>query len=634
MGVARTILAVVRFLHRHPRKAIRLLILGDAGNSNLGGGAVSGGHRRLRWLLLLAEGQRSRDPSDYEGWIAANDQLTSDDFDKMRAIISGWSERPLISILMPVCETPEPFLVAAIESVLHQTYENWELCLADDASVTPRVRKVLEGFAGQDSRIRVVFRATRGGIAVASNTALGLATGNWIAFLDHDDMLAPHALFCVVDAVRRNPHSQFLYSDEDKLGVDGRRCDPYFKPPLNLELLRSHNYLTHFAVFRRALIQQLGGLREGFDGSQDYDLILRAIDSIPSDSVVHIPHVLYHWRVHPQSTASGVAAKPRAIEAGARALAEHLRRRGLDGDVEATAFGYRMRYKAAKNPGLVSIIIPTRNRHEVLRTCIESLLASSREVPFEIIVMDNGSDEEAAVEYLRSFANHPLVRVVRDDQPFNYSRLNNRAVALARGQYLVLLNNDTEVISSDWLVTMTAIMSQPDVGAVGVKLLYPDGTIQHGGVIVGLGGVAGHAHLRRLRTEGGYFGRAQLQQEFGAVTGACMLLRKADYVAVQGLDEQRLAVAFNDVDLCLKLRRLGKRIVWTPFVEFYHHESLSRGLEDTSEKRARFESEVRHMFSTWQDALAAGDPGYNANLSLSTKDFHLAARSRAPKPWQ
>jgi GT2 family glycosyltransferase len=282
----------------------------------------------------------------------------------------------------------------------------------------------------------------------------------------------------------------------------------------------------------------------------------------------------------------------------------------------------------------VSIIVPTRNQQAVLKQCIESILSSTEHIACEIIVMDNGSDEPATLAYLASIAAHPRVRVLRDELPFNYSRLNNRAVALARGEYVVLLNNDTEVISPDWLQTMLGIMSQSDVGAVGAKLLYSNGSVQHGGVIIGLGGVAGHAHLHRARSEGGYFGRAQLQQEFGAVTGACLMVRKRDYEAVGGLDETNLAIAFNDVDLCLKLRALGRRIVWTPFAELFHHESLSRGKEDTPEKQRRFADEVRFMRSRWHEDLVRGDPGYNPNLSLRFRDFALAGSPRVEKPWR
>jgi GT2 family glycosyltransferase len=571
---------------------------------------------------------------DYGLWIACNDTVGRSDASKMRAIISAWPDRPRVSIIMPVCDTTEAFLVAAIRSVLRQTYEDWELCIADDASTSPWIRPLLHRYAAQDPRIRVCCRTERGGIAAASNSALAMATGAWIGLLDHDDALVPHALFCVMDAVRGNPGVELLYSDEDKIDLHGRRFDPYFKPPLNLELLRSQHYISHFTVLRESLLRQLGGFREGLDGAQDHDLVLRAIDAIQARSVVHIPHVLYHWRVHAKSTAGGLAAKPQSMQAGLRAVADHLRRRGLRGGVDATPFGYRVRLEPIGALELVSIVIPTRNRHEVLRKCVESVLSSIGDVPTEIIVMDNGSDEPSTLEYLAEIAKQPNVRVIRDEGPFNYSRLNNRAVDMACGRYVVLLNNDTEVISPDWLKTMLGIMSQSDVGAVGAKLLYPDDTVQFGGTVIGIGGVAGHVHTRRSRSDPGYFCRAQLQQEFGAVTGACMMVRKEDFLAVGGLDETHLAVAFNDVDLCLKLGCIGKRIVWSPFVELFHHESLSRGLEDTPEKRARFEAEVRHMLSRWSNVLAKGDPAYNPNLCLTDGDFLLARCPRVVKPWR
>jgi glycosyltransferase involved in cell wall biosynthesis len=568
----------------------------------------------------------------YSEWVALYDTVSAKDRRRMQALARAFPTQPLISIVMPTFNTPPAMLRTAIQSVLDQTYDNWELCIADDNSTKPHVRAILDRFAAADVRIKVAHRKVNGHIAAASNTALDLATGDWIAFLDHDDMLAPHALFCMVDAIHKNPQKHLFYSDEDKIDADNIRHDPYFKSDWNPDLMRSQNLVTHLAVYRASLLRELGGLRAGFDGAQDYDLVLRFTERLSAGQIHHIPHVLYHWRVHGGSTAASDGAKPYAMLAGERALNEHLARCGVRGTARLIGFGYEVDYELPESPPFVSIIIPTRNAHLLVTKCIDSILSKTTYRNYEILLVDNGSDEAAAIECFASMAGNARVRVIRDDRPFNYSALNNAAVAQARGDVVVLLNNDIEVISADWLSRLVSTVIQPGVGAVGAKLLYPDDTIQHGGVILGLGGLAAHAHTGFHRSSPGYVGRAALQQSVSAVTGACLAVRKDVYVATGGLDEQNLTVAYNDVDFCLKLLARGLRNVWAPSVELYHHESATRGYETTPEKLRRFEAEKTTMKSRWP-AIINADPAYNPNLTESQADFSLAWPPRQSRPW-
>ena len=515
------------------------------------------------------------------------------------------------------------WLVEAIESVRNQIYPHWELCIADDASTRPEIRPLLQRFATQDDRIRVVFREQNGHISAASNSALQQVTSEWVALLDHDDLLAPHALYWVAKEIIRRPDARLIYSDEDKIDVRGKRHDPYFKTDINVDLLYSHNMICHLGVYQKRLIDQVGGFRVGFEGAQDYDLALRCLEQIGTESIAHIPRVLYHWRVHQSSTAASGDAKPYAVLAGERALNEHFERQGVDGTVEAVPYGYRAHYHLPERRPLVSLIIPTRNGVKLLKQCIESIVQKTVYGPYEIIVIDNGSDEQATLAYLQSLNGVENIRVIRDDRPFNYSALNNMAVSVANGQLVGLVNNDIEVISESWLDEMVSLAIQPGVGAVGAKLLYPDGRIQHAGVIVGIGGVAGHAHKLFSRESYGYFSRCAVISSFSAVTAACLIVRKAVYEEVGGLNERDLAVAFNDVDFCLRVRDAGYRNVWTPYAEMFHHESATRGSEDNPEKVARFNREVHYMLTRWNGALT-NDPAYSPNLTLEYEDFSFA----------
>jgi glycosyltransferase involved in cell wall biosynthesis len=571
--------------------------------------------------------------NDYIGWVRLYDTRTEEDRSLLRSRIQAFAHRPLISIVLPVYNPRHEWIIAAIDSVRGQLYQDWELCIADDASTDPVVRKILEDFAGRDPRIKVVFRERNGHISAASNSAIDVATGEFIALLDHDDLLPEHALFWIADAINAHPNAQMLYSDEDKVDATGNRSQPYFKPDWNVDLFYSYNVFSHLGVFRASLVHTVGRFREGFEGAQDYDLALRCIEHVLPAQIVHVPRVLYHWRIHPESTAQAASAKPFAADAGARALGDHMERLGRDAQVEVLegVGGYRIRYELPAAPPLVSIVIPTRNSRLLVRRTIESILEKTTYTNYEILLVDNGSDDPDSLSYFRTLAEDPRIRVLRDERPFNFSALNNMAAAVARGEILALVNNDVEVISQEWLSEMVSVAIQPGVGAVGAGLWYPNDTLQHGGVVLGLGGVAGHSHKNLRKGNPGYFGRAAVRQSFSAVTAACLVIRKDIYFEVGGLDENELAVAFNDVDFCLRVRDAGYRNVWTPFATLYHHESATRGRDDTPERKARFAAEVGIMRDRHGASLQR-DPAYNPNLTISYDDFSLAWPPREVLP--
>ncbi len=564
------------------------------------------------------------DGDAYRKWVKKYDTVGHHGREILKNRVAALARKPLISVLMPAWNTPEDYLRRAIESVIAQAYPHWELCIADDASSAMHVRAVLEEYCRRDSRIKVAYRTENGHISAASNSALELASGEYLALLDHDDELPANALYCVALEVSRHPEAALIYSDEDKLDAQGRRCDPYFKPDWNPDLFLSQNMVSHLGVYRTEVVRRIGGFREGLEGSQDYDLALRVMEQIRPGQVRHIPKVLYHWRMTPGSTSLSGNEKPYAFHAAVRALNEHLLRNGGKG--EATDAGeaagmYRVRRAIPAAPPLVTLIVPTRNGLELLRTCVQSIVANTRYPSYEILIVDNGSDDPATLAYLGELEKTGQARVLRDERPFNFAALNNRAVEEARGDIVGLLNNDIEAIGADWLEEMVSHALRPEIGAVGARLWFPNDTLQHGGVIL-VGGVADHAHRGLRRGNSGYGGRAALLQNFSAVTAACLVLRKELYLAAGGMDE-RLAIAFNDVDFCLRLNEMGYRNLWTPYAELYHHESASRGHEDTPAKRARFAHEVELMQERWGDLLR-NDPAYNPNLTLESVDFALA----------
>ncbi len=510
-----------------------------------------------------------------------------------------------------------------IESVRAQTYPYWELCIAEGGSKSPQVRSILRSYLEQETRIKVIFLEENLGIAGNTNAALKLARGEFVAFLDHDDLLAPFALFEVVKLLNEDPEIDFIYSDEDKITPDGERHSPFFKPDFSPDLLRSVNYICHLVVIRKRILEEIGGLRSEFEGAQDYDLVLRVTEK--TSRIRHIPKILYHWREHPLSTAQRPQSKKYAYESGRKALEEHLKRIGRRGQVypiQNLPGTYRVKYDLHRKP-LVSILIPNKDNLILLKTCIESIVQKSTYRNFEVIIIENNSTSEEIFDYYKKLTqSYPFVKVETWEGNFNWSAINNWGVARSRGDVLLFLNNDTEVINPDWLESMLEHLQWKEVGVVGAKLYYPDNTIQHAGVIVGLSGVAGHSHKYYPRDHPGYFGRLLCIQNLSAVTGACMMVKRRVFEEVGGFEE-RLPVAFNDVDFCLKVRQRGYLIVWTPFAELYHHESKTRGAEDTPSKQARFLREIEYFRRKWKDFLDRGDPYYNINLTLNREDFSL-----------
>lgn len=565
----------------------------------------------------------STDRNNYLKWIKEFDTLSEKDRKEMRARIGVFKNKPLISIVMPVYNPNPIWLKEVIDSIRSQIYTNWELCIADDASSIPEVRIILDQYRHEDNRIKVVFRNENGHISAASNSAIALAQGEWLALVDHDDRLTEHALFWVVDAINKHPESRLIYSDEDKIDENGVRSGPYFKCDWNQDLFYSHNMITHLGVYHAALVKSVGGFRIGLEGSQDYDLALRCIEHIAPNQIHHIPRILYHWRVHAESTAQSSDAKPYAMIAGERAINEHFQRKGTNAKAELIGYGYRVHYELPRSLPLVSLIVPTRDGLSFLKQCIDSILEKTSYSNYEILIVDNGSQEAATLKYLERIVVDNRVRVIRDDSPFNYSALNNKAVKLARGEIVGLINNDIEVITADWLSEMVSHVLRPEVGAVGARLWYSNDTLQHGGVVLGLGGVVAHSHRKLPKNNPGYCGRASLIQSFSAVTAACLIIRKSVYEEVNGLNEEELQVAYNDVDFCLRVLSAGYRNIWTPYAELYHHESATRGAEDTPEKKIRFEKEKTYMQSVWGDLLQK-DPAYSPNLTFSDEDFSLA----------
>ena len=563
--------------------------------------------------------------SEYVKWVEKFDNFGATQMASLFADDRRLNQRPLVSLIMPVYNTSEDHLVRAIESVVNQIYSNWELCICDDASTAPHVLAVLRRYEKAHPQIRVNYQSTNGHISRATNQAIGMAAGKYIAFVDHDDQLSCHALLRLVEYIDKYPNALVFYSDEDKIDTSGRRFDPYFKSDFNLGLLRSHNYMCHFGAYEANFLRSLGGLSVGLEGAQDYDLALRAVDSTSTQNIVHVPHVLYHWRAAVGSTASGHTEKSYAFAAGQRALNAHYERRGLLATaVEAPEAGgmYYTRWQLPNPLPLVSIVIPTRNGEAILRQCLDSLRPTTYG-NFEIIVVDNGSDDPATINLLNSREVEGQIRVLRDDRPFNFSALNNRAVQEeARGDYVLLLNNDIEVINPDWLSEMVGCAAEEGVGCVGARLWYPDGRLQHAGIIL-VCGVAGHAHKYLPRGQHGYMGRAVLSQDMIGVTAACLLVKRSVYLEVGGLDEG-LAVAFNDVDFCLRVHQAGYRNHFTPYAQLIHHESVTRGYEDTPEKQQRFRLEIEKMQARWPALLAHADPYYNPNLTASAEDFSFA----------
>ncbi|CAK0767009.1 O-antigen biosynthesis protein [Gammaproteobacteria bacterium] len=571
----------------------------------------------------------------WDAWVENFDTVTEDDRNAIRAHMKTFVERPLISILMPVYNTPENFLIKAIDSVRKQIYPNWELCIADDASTKPRIRLLLEQYRDLDPRIKIIFRARNGHISAASNSALDIAQGRFVALLDHDDELAEYALYRVVVEINRYRDAKVIYSDEDMLDLHGQRCNPHFKSDWNPELFYSHNYITHLSVIEMDLLRTVGGFRPGTEGAQDYDLLLRCTTAINPGQIRHIPEILYHWRILEGSTASDATEKPYTVNAGLKSLRDHFSK--VDAAITVTngvsPNFYRVSYPLPNPAPKVTLIVPTRNGYEFLFRCISSLLQKTRYSNYDILIVDNQSDDVQTLNYFSVISKNTQVRIIEYDHPFNFSAINNHAARQAEGTILGFINNDVEVLEENWLNEMVSLACRGDIGVVGAKLLYGDGKIQHGGVIMGLGGYAAHAHRGLPGDHPGYFMRLKLTQALSGVTAACCLVRKEIFDQLGGFEEKGLAIAYNDVDFCLRVREAGYRNVWTPHAILYHHESATRGCEETSEKQARFNREKAFLKRRWGGILM-NDPYYNPNLTLDNEHFSIADRPRIERSWK
>jgi len=558
----------------------------------------------------------------YSQWREKNVPRPAD-LQKLAETVEIFPYKPSISVIMPVFNPPESFLRDAIESVINQIYPYWELCIADDASTEPHVYELLKSYQAQDDRIKVIFRETNGHISHCSNSALELATGDFVALLDHDDLLTPDALYEIALLVNRHPEADMIYSDEDKVDEKSQLRDPFFKPDWCPESFLSRMYTCHFGVYRRSLVEQIGRFRPGFEGSQDYDLVLRLTEK--TSEIFHISKILYHWRIHDRSTAHSLKSKSYAVKAAEKALDDALQRRGEPGKataIKANPGCYLIRYDIRELKP-VTIIIPTRDLGIVLDRCLASIFSKTTYANYEVLVVDNGSTELDTFSVFEHWQTQEPKRFRYQtlNIPFNYSKLNNYGVEQSQSDYLLFLNNDTEVLSSDWLTAMVEQAQRTQVGAVGARLLYSDGTLQHAGVVAGIGGVAGHSHKHYPGNRSGYFSQVQSINNYAAVTAACLMCRRDVFEQVGGFEED-LAIAFNDIDFCFKILEKGYRNVYLPHVVLYHYESKSRGYEDTPQKQARFQQEVLYMQGKWRNIIA-NDPCYSPHLTKDREDYSL-----------
>ena len=569
---------------------------------------------RVTWIEMkryMIMGTAAEPEEFYQIWINKNEP-NEEELEKQKN--TKFDINPKISIIIPMYNTPEKFFEELIDGLIEQTYPNWELCLADGS---PEKNEKLEKIYKKDERIKYKFIGENKGISGNTNTALELATGDYIALLDHDDLLPKFSLYEIVKCINKNPDVDFIYTDEDKFEeLGGKRYDPYFKSDFAPDTLRANNFICHFSIFKKELMNELGGFRSEFDGAQDYDIILRMSEK--AKKIIHIPKILYHWRVHALSTAkSGGTAKPYAYEAGIKAVQAHIDRIGLKGEVVSgnTLGTYKVNYEIKGNPK-VSIIIPNKDYVSTLKVCLKSIAKLTTYENYEIIVVENNSEEQKTFDYYDEINGKDKIKVVKyPEKGFNYSKIINYGVANSDGEYIIQLNNDTELITSNWIEEMLGFAQREDVGAVGAELFYPDKSIQHAGIIIGIGGVAGHVFRNIPHGMHGYFSKDAMIQNMSAVTAACMMAPRKMYEAVGNMDE-KFEVAFNDVDFCLKIREQGKLIVYNPYVQFIHYESKSRGFEDTLEKQKRFQGEIERFQKRWKKILKDGDPYYNINLRL------------------
>lgn len=543
---------------------------------------------------------------DYLNWLEANENNES--------IEENFDYTPLISICIPVYNVKKKYLSECLDSILNQTYQNFEICIADDCSTNEETLQTLREYQNKDERIHILFKNENGHISKTTNDALSMANGEFVGLVDNDDILASNALYECIKELNENRYIDLIYTDEDKLDLDGKRCFPHFKPDWSPDTLLSLNYICHFALLRKSILKEIGGFTVGLEGAQDYDLFLRYTEK--TNKIKHIPKILYHWRMIEGSTAVAINNKSYATDNGKISIENALKRRGICGHVEKDNVSTYYRVVYDMNPqSMVSIIIPTKDYADITRQCLNSIYTKTTYNNYEVIVMNNNSTDDETYnlfeEYKKKYNNF---RVIDANYEFNYSKINNEAVTYAKGDYICLLNNDTEIISDNWLEVMIGYASQPHIGAVGPKLLYPDETVQHGGVILGLGGVASHAYIGASRIELGMYGRLRVPYNYSAVTAACLLVSKKKFLEVGGLEED-LKVAYNDIDFNIKLLKKGYFNVFLPQIEIFHYESKSRGLDTKDEnKYKRFLKESEYMYTKWKNEIK-NDKFYNVNFS-------------------
>jgi GT2 family glycosyltransferase len=572
----------------------------------------------------------------YDQWVKNFDTLSDSDRFKIQAHILDLNYNPLISVIMPVYETPGWALQEAIDSVRTQLYPNWELCIADDASRSPHITTLLRQAAAIEPRIKWMRREKNGHISAASNSALTLATGEFVALMDHDDLLPQHALYEVVVAINKDPKLDIIYSDEDQIDRKGRRSHPYFKTDWNIDLLLGHNMISHLGVYRRTLIERVGGFREGFEGSQDYDLALRCADATNPNRIRHIPSVLYHWRRDYGATSFSEGQLAKCSDAALRAINDHLKRRHEVGEAKSHPMfpqWSRVVRPVSRRAPLVSVIVQLRAPFDLLRACVEGLLNRTDYPAIEVLILGHESNLPGTFQLFETLELDPRLRIIPYSGTFNSSAVNNMAVAKAKGTIICLLSADTDVIKPDWLSEMVSLAIMDGVGAVGAKLIYPNHRVQHGGIAVSVDRVANYVNHSMRQLDIGYFGRNVLTSSVSAVTGACLVVRKSLFQEVGGLNETQLAAAFSDVDFCLKLRKNGYRNIWTPHAVLYNYGFATGENENTAENETRFRSEVQYMQAVWRDELER-EPFYNNNFSVEIgQHFQLAFPPRGRKSW-
>lgn len=559
---------------------------------------------------------------NYQRWIKKYSP-TKQDLLLFKNTILEFKLQPTISIIVPIYNVDSIWLDKCVNSVINQIYEKWELILIDDKSTKSYIREKLDYYASLSPKIKILFNETNLHISLTSNKGLDLATGEYVGFLDNDDELAPEALFEFVKVINNNPNLKFIYSDEDYLNENGDRINPVFKPDWCKYMTMSQMYTTHFSLYKTDLAKSIGGYRKGFEGSQDYDFVLRITEMIKETEIYHIPKVLYHWRIIPGSTAIDYNSKSYARTSATKALNDAIIRRNLQAELVDgnSPWNFRIKYKILNNPK-VSIIIPTKNGIDLVKKCIESIRSKTTYSNYEIILVDNSSDDPASLKYFEELNASKIVNLINYPGIFNYAAINNFAVGHTSGEFLLFLNNDTEIITDDWIESMLEFAQLDDVGCVGAKLIYPNDKIQHAGVVIGLGGYAAHSHRGADRNDKGYLSSIEIIREYSAVTAACLMISKSKFIEVQKFDEINFPVAYNDVDLCLKCLDKGYKNIYTPFAELYHYESISRGEEDTPEKLLRFSKEKENFRLKWQKYIDL-DPYYSINLTRNFEDFSL-----------